>query len=148
MDFFHYFIILDETTITHSKSRNNQNNGHKSSPPPKKPTMVLSAGKIRATSFEFFIIFIDYFENGNAMNGDYYFTSVTKLQKNGKEENAIAMAKIHEWCIIHLIRRPVIITYFQFKSIKKWLGRFSFNFEIIAAINNYFEKLDSSTCRE
>jgi [histone H3]-lysine36 N-dimethyltransferase SETMAR len=147
---------------------------HKGSPPPKKAKTVLSAGKVMASVFwdSHGIILVDYLEKGKTINGEYYANLLQQLSDKIKEKrphlakkkvlfhqdnapahkSAIAMAKIHELgfeLVPHSAYSPDLAPsdYHLFPNLKKWLGgkRFSTNSEVIAAVNGYFEDLDTST---
>jgi histone-lysine N-methyltransferase SETMAR len=140
---------------------------------PKKAKTVLSAGKVMATVFwdSQGIIFIDYLQKGQIVTEVYYSTLLnclyeelqTKRPRLARKKvifhhdnapthtSTVAMAKLHELRFELLPHPPYSpdlapCDFFLFPNLKIWLGgkKFSSDEEVIAAVDAYFEGLETS----
>jgi len=139
----------------------------------KKAKAVLSAGKVMATVFwdSEGIIFIDYLQKDQTITGEYYTILLNRLDEELRtkwprlarkkvffhQDNArvhtciVAMAKLHELRFELLPHSPYSpdlapCDFILFPNFKIWLGgkRFSSDEEVIAAVDEYFQGLESS----
>lgn len=169
-EFLRRFITVDETWIHYYTPESSKQSGESR---PKRPKTQQSAGKVLASVFwdAKGIIFIDYFEGGRTITGDYYCALLDRLNEEIKKkrphlakkkvlfhhDNAPAhsslkpMAKMHELrfeLLAHPTYSPDLAPsdYYLFPDLKRWLAgkRFYTNEEVEWETDAHFEELDKS----
>jgi hypothetical protein len=96
-DFVHRFITTDETWIHHYTPESKQQSKRRTKcSAPKKTRSVPSAGKVMASVFwdDEVILFIDYFEKGKTITGEYYSNFLTRLDEKFVRKDTVCKRKI------------------------------------------------------
>ena len=169
--FVERFLTQDECWVYHFEpetKRQSMQWKHSSSPAPKKAKVVSSAGKVIASVFwdAKGIVFIEYLQKGETINGEYYakllkeLRQAIKSKRPGKltkgvllhQDNApahkslVAMSAVHD-CGFELIDHPPYSPdlapsdYFLFPNLKKHLARkrYETNDDVISVVEDFFE---------
>ncbi|XP_020282790.1 histone-lysine N-methyltransferase SETMAR-like [Pseudomyrmex gracilis] len=173
-DFLSRFVTVGETWVHHYTPDVKEQWTETDQPAPKKAKMIPSTGNSKVIATVFWdargIIFVDYFEKGKIITGEYYANLLQRLSDEIEakrpdlatnevlfHQNAsartlpVVMAKIYELgfeLLPHPSYSPDLAPceFHLFPNLNKWLGgkRFSSNHEVIDAVNVYFEELEKS----
>lgn len=169
--FIERFLTMDECWVHHFEPETKKQSmqwKHTFSPPPKKAKVVSSAGKVMASVFwdAKGVVFVDYLEKGQTINGEYYSNLLRQLReaikkkRPGKltkgvlyhQDNApphksvVAMATVRD-CGFELVPHPPYSPdlapsdFHLFPNLKKQLAgkHFDSDDDVISAVTDFFD---------